>query len=234
MASPSLRHLCLLESLGARAFRGGTLLDAVARDPQLLRTWAASRVRAPQGQELRIFAKLMMATLEATEIVDVGSLSQPRSAASSPQPTRGFTEPVTATRIHQRAVIAMSGPINGGQLTVANHLKALVAWAPHVFGFLALCLAWCVLSRPELIAIVPVKLAGWIPLYLAWAGNRILSRLEQEFHSWFLNTAPSTFALPAPETATATGMPGTPYGQHAPSSGIFGWLIAAYLACKHQ
>ena len=110
----------ILESLGARPFRGGTLLDAVSRDPQLLRTWAASRVRTPQGQEQRIFAKLMMATLEATEIVDVGSLSRPRSSALTPQQPRGFTEPVTATRIHQRAVIAMSGPINSGQLTGAN------------------------------------------------------------------------------------------------------------------
>ncbi len=152
----------------------------------------------------------------------------------TPQPPRGFTEPGTTTRIHQRAAIAMSGPNSGSQLTVANLLKALVAWAPHVFGFLALCVAWRVLSRPKLIAIVPVKLAGWIPLYFAWAGNRILSRLEQEFNSWFLNPAPSTFALSAPETTTATGMPGTPYGQHAPSSGIFGWLLAAYFACKHQ
>ncbi len=105
----------------------------------------------------------MFATLEATEIIDVGTLTRRRDAPPPSEP-RGFAEPAAVTRVKQRAVIAMSGPSRRVSPTaVTSHLTALSLWAPHFVGFVLLCAAWCVLGRPELLAIVPVKLAGWVP-----------------------------------------------------------------------
>ena len=223
----------LLAALGRKPYRDGTtLLDAVMHEPQLLRSWAASRTRAPQNQEQCIFAKLMLATLDATEIIDVGTLGRARqNPATVPAEPRGYTEPVM---IH-RAVIAMSGPpYVATQSAITSRLIALWTWAPHVVGFSLLCVVWCFLSKPELIAIVPVKLVGWIPLYLAWAGNRILTRLEFEVQGWFSQSWP-LHALSAPESDHGHVGPGAPSMQlHAAPGGLIPWLVAGYMAWRQQ
>ena len=75
---------------------------------------------------------------------------------------------------------------------------------------------------------------GWIPLYLAWAGNRILTRLELEVQGWFSQSWP-LHALPAPESDHGLVGPGAPSMQlHAAPGGLIPWLVAGYMAWRQQ
>ncbi len=102
--------------------------------------------------------------------------------------------------------------------------------APRFTSLMMLVAIWCIFTRPEVIALVPLRIATWIPIYLAWPGQRIVQRIEHEIAAW-LGVGSSVFRLPAPNADQTADTHNPVMPQHAPS-GFLGWLVAAVVACK--
>jgi hypothetical protein len=227
--------------LGAKTYQGNSYLDMVSRDPQLLRRWANAKGQLPHAREQKAFAKIMLSMLEASLVIDVGSVVEQAPRNDSRQRTvagdlpLNFTEPRTVARTSRRGVLALpsSSPIVT-RVTQAASATVLRWWqfAPCVVSFLWFAVAWLVLSRPEVVAIVPLKIASFVPMYLAWAGNRIIMRFENEL-ALFLGIAPSLSHPLASESTTMPGASGYPTVAGpvpAHSASFLGWLAAAYMA----
>ena len=86
------------------------------------------------------------------------------------------------------------------------------------------------LSHPKLVALVPLRVASWIPVYIAWAGNRVLARLEHEFAVAF---GFASAIVPAPESTGSTESPHPIRVAATSHSGALAWLVAIYFAWKH-
>jgi hypothetical protein len=226
--------------LGAKTYQGNSYLDMVSREPQLLRKWANAKGQLPHAREQKAFAKILLANLEASEVIDVGSVLERPPRNDSRQrivpgdPPLNFTEPRAVARTTRRGVLALpsSSPLTT-RVTQAASATVLRWWqfAPCVVSFLWFAVAWLLLSRPEIVAIVLLKIASFVPMYLAWAGNRIIMRFENEI-AIFLGIAPSSHPL-APESTTMPGASGYPTVAGpvpASSASFLGWLAAAYMA----
>ena len=97
-------------------------------------------------------------------------------------------------------------------------------WAPGLVSFVLFATVWFMLSHPELVALVPLRVASWIPVYIAWA------RLEHEFAVAFGFASAS---VPAPESTGSTESPHPIRVAATSHSGAIGWLVATYFAWKH-
>ncbi len=56
----------------------------------------------------------------------------------------------------------------------------VVGMGPSCRGVLVVACLCCVVSRPEVFAIVPLRAASWFPIYLTWVVSRVITRIEAE------------------------------------------------------
>ena len=221
-------------ALSDRRFHGSTLGDLLGRDPSLLRTWSNSKKRTPEATEQRCLAKILLALLEASDVVDVGALPAqplaPAPRAAQKRPPVGFTEPNDVIRTKRRALLALAPPVKSGLRVAQARVLAVWAWAPRLCICLLLLCALFLVTHLELLAVIPMRLGSWVPVYCMWAIDRLLKRIDAEI------AAMLGWPFP-PSVATSTSASGIPTyeGTSGPlsRSGVsLGWLVAAGLYFK--
>ena len=209
----------------------------------MLKKWSASRGSTPQNKELRAYAKLVIALLEASEEVDIGSLLRSTAPStpsqSPPSALLGYTERDPQVRTKKRAVIALH---TSGQVVsqkVARSFVQAYQWAPVAMFVVCVACAVSLATKPELVAIVPIKLLSWLPLYIGWAASRICASVEREITAAFgLDPYLSWLALPSSEVTSSASEPLNPGpGRHMiatrPTS-LLGCFIASYIAWRNS
>jgi hypothetical protein len=103
----------IVTALAQKQVRSQSFIDIVISDPNTLRRWSSGRSNMEIAREQRIFAKVALSLLEASEIVDVGRLAAAPAAASPVAATPGpsvpteFTDPNPVTRTKKRGVAIM-------------------------------------------------------------------------------------------------------------------------------
>ena len=103
----------IVTALAQKQFRSQSFIDIVISDPNTLRRWSSGPSTMEIAREQRIFAKVALSLLEASEIVDVGRLAAAPAAASpvaaTPEPSVPtlFTDPNPVTRTKKRGVAIM-------------------------------------------------------------------------------------------------------------------------------
>ena len=239
----------LADALGRSVSKGQQLSTLIVENPSLLRKWSAGRGQTVEAQQQRAYAKLILACLEATNVVDVGSLRVAPSAPAASVGSGRFTEPDVVVRTKKRAVFTLTPlPATTSSARSPAPLSAwasfmmyfwrFISWAPRSAWVVVLLLAWLVLTHPEVVAVIPVKVASWLPLYIAWAMTRVAGYVENEiltalgFPSRILPLGGSP-----PQAATSHELSALPFTTGVPlvprSAGVLGWLTAARLYLRH-
>ncbi len=143
-----------------------------------------------------------------------------------------------ATRSKRRAVVAMATRFPNAVTPVHKTWSYIYNWWPQLAVVMCMLVACCVFLHPEVLVIVPMKLASYVPLYIAWAASRMLGHVEHEVAAFFGFGASAW--LPAPPLATSISTEtvnpsGNSVATYVPRSGsIAPWCLAAFFAWRQH
>jgi hypothetical protein len=213
----------IITTLGNKVYKGKTLGEHASENPAVLKTWAAARGTTLESQERKSFAKILIDSLEASQLMTMPPIMpvppstvvvQPPALASST-----VSVPPTSDSHHRRRLITLPVHIPTPSVEMA---KAAVSTMGKNPGLSLCCLMFAIivtLYDAGLWVVVPCRMVCCIPRFFVWFADRLCTRAEQELFGY--NAAPST------STGQSGANPYQPQAFHN-NVGLYGWLLAAF------
>jgi hypothetical protein len=237
----------LLDTLGQRPCDGSTLAQIIEAQPQLLKTWGTSRRQTPMAIDQRVFAKAVQSLLDVLDHVGhtAGAPTAPTSAAVPSAPPAGMP---LAPQVPPPVPARISGPegarargIVATRVLTANPaldwrtrwLAVLWSWSPVACILLAMFVMMGVAQNPDLVLVVPCRIAGLGFLYANFVFERFWQRLETEMTRWLYGQAPAIRAGVGSASSTDLASSPGPVAMYVPQQNPpvlawLGWAAALY------
>ena len=200
-----------------------SLRAGLAKEPDLLRRWAASKGKNPLSLEQKHLAKYILAASELVEHLNDNGWAPPSSKSTLAEAGLSLaTLPVALPKPLKKAktIAIAKGPAVALPLTMtyrdsfAGYLYLFGGIAPliiRIFSSLqllaTLSLVACIallLSRPELVVIIFARLLAAFPMYIRYVVGRVGNQIDREVSN-LLNMPLSyvTTSLPIPSEASS-------------------------------
>ena len=236
-----------LGTLGShRTTAGDTFTDHLANNPGDITVWASSRRQTVEAIDKRTFARALLALIDVANLVGPGAAgvgaaipppAAPPPVVAVPMAVRmpAFAGP-PATLAVRRGVIAYRMHAAQQRPTWQTWWVAATSWFPQWLTSVLIFMVIGLLSRPETLLIVPLKMLSFLQAYASFAIERMIGRAEFELSLMFFGGGQTAlpynnknFALP-PASSESNGPmhPGPSSSPFAPSAqwATFGWAAA--------